>query len=136
MSTIQMLGSIQEGEVARLVSEHIKITVIRKGGGFFYKEHPDCEPEKTHLVLNFGTMDAQWEKEEPAESVYVDTATALSALLHDVKLRATYNDRSVFISKLSRISDFLELAPDLLLQDIINGGEMGNTRRIEKNLHR
>ncbi|WP_240416651.1 hypothetical protein [Paenibacillus periandrae] len=118
MSTVEMIGTLQEGQVARLLMDHGRITVIRKGHGFFYKDHPYLEPEGTHLVLNIGTMEALWVLEEPTVPAYVDSGVALRTLLQDIEVQATFNDQTITVSKRTKIEELLQLSDELRIEDL------------------
>jgi hypothetical protein len=119
MSTLEMISSLQIGQVARLVTDKFNISVIRKGSGFFYKDHPYSEPEKDHLVLNLAAMDhARWAIVDEPSPIFVEPKDALYALLHGVNVRATLNGNSLDICHLTRLIDLDKLSFGLRIQDL------------------
>lgn len=124
MTTVQMLGSLDVGEYAYMIEsmnmDNERISVIRKGSGFFYYDHPDFEPGNVELCLNMGTMSCHWEPFVPEipEVTTIDPFEAFNAFQNGISLNATYKGVTIVVNAATPIQNFSRLAPGLKITDL------------------
>lgn len=124
MTTAQMLGSLEVGEYAYMVEsmkwDIKRLSVIRKGNGFYYYDHPDFEPGKVELCLNMGTMSCHWERFVPEmpEVKYINPFEAFSAFQNGIDLNATYKGVTILVNAATPIQNFSRLEPGLKITDL------------------
>lgn len=124
MTTAEMIGSLEVGEYAYMIESmkraNKRISVIRKGNGFYYYEHPDFEPGTVEIGLNMGTMSCHWERFVPAtpKVKYIDPYEAFSAFQNGIDLNATFKGQTIIVNVSTPIQAFSNLAPGLKITDL------------------
>lgn len=124
MTTVEMIASLKVGEYAYMIesvkADNERISVIRKGSGFYYYDHPDFDPGKVELCLNMGTMDCHWERFTPevAKVNYIDPFEAFKAFQNGIDLNATYMGETIVVNAATPLQQFTRLAPGIKITDL------------------